>query len=221
MWIIIGGLAVGGIRSTGICSRSVNFGACSADCGSSRLFSFDFFKDGIFCPLSIVVAVMGFLSAILCKSPVPTLQKKRHQSCRIDLFFPSWNVKVMCCSVLLFYSDPSLLSCCCCGVSTLQNGRNTGLTAVRNIGVSTLEDGRDTGLTAVRNIGVSALEDGRDTRLPAVGNDGVSTMEDGTDAELTAVGNNGVSTLGDGRETELTSVACLPWRMVQIPSSRR
>ena len=77
MWIIIGGLAVGGIRSTGICSRSVNFGACSADCGSSRLFSFDFFKDGIFCPLSIVVAVMGFLSAILCKSPVPTLQKKK------------------------------------------------------------------------------------------------------------------------------------------------
>ena len=82
-------------------------------------------------------------------------------------------------------------------------------------------NGRDTGLTAVRNIGVSALEDGRDTRLPAVGNDGVSTLEDGTDAELTTVGNNGVSTLGDGRETELTSVACLPWRMVQIPSSRR
>ena len=32
VWIIIGGLAVGGIRSTGICNnRSVNFGACSTD----------------------------------------------------------------------------------------------------------------------------------------------------------------------------------------------
>ena len=30
--MIIGGVAVHGIRFTGMCSRSVNFGACSADC---------------------------------------------------------------------------------------------------------------------------------------------------------------------------------------------
>ena len=46
-------------------------------------------------------------------------------------------------------------------------------------------------------------------------------MEDGTDAELTAVRNNGMSSQEDGRDTELTSVACLPWRMVHLPSSRR
>ena len=110
----------------------------------------------------------------------------------------------MMCYNLVFYRRESPLgdcNLCCCGVSTHQQ-RNTRLTAVRNIGVSTLEDGRDTGLTPL-------------------GNNGVSTMEDGTDAELTAVRNNGVSSQEDGRDTELTSVACLPWRMVHLPSSRR
>ena len=121
----------------------------------------------------------------------------------IDFFFPFWNVTVMCYN-LVFYCRESRLgnfNLCFCGVSTHQQ-RNTRLTAVRNIGVSTLEDGRDTGLTPL-------------------GNNGVSTMEDGTDAELTAVRNNGMSSQEDGRDTELTSVACLPWRMVHLPSSRR
>ena len=36
MWIIVGGIAVGGIGFTGSCSRSVEFGTCSADCAVTR-----------------------------------------------------------------------------------------------------------------------------------------------------------------------------------------
>ena len=120
--------------------------------------------------------------------------KERYLNCRI----PSWNVTVMCYNVLLYYRDSPLLDNCnpwCCGVSIQYNG-------------------------------LSTLEDGRDSRFTAEGNNGVSTMEDGTDAELTAAGTNGASSLEDGRDTELTSVVChglpwRPWRVMQIPSSRR
>jgi hypothetical protein len=123
------------------------------------------------------IAVFGFLNVILCKSPqVSNIAKKVNLSCRIDLFFPSWNVTVSCYNVVLFrhplfsYYNP-----CCYGVSTLEDGRDTGITTVGNNRVSTvtLEDGRDTD---------------NDTELSAVGNNGVSTQE-GADTKLTAVGN--------------------------------
>ena len=53
---------------------------------------------------------------------------------------------------------------------------------------SSLADGPDTVLTAVRNNGASTLEDGRDPELTTVRNDGVHTVEDGANTNPTAGG---------------------------------
>jgi len=148
-WIVVGGVAVDGISSTGTCSRSVKV-------------------EGQDCHSLITVAVLGFLNGLV----------------------------LLGYNVVFYYRESPLGNCnpCCCGVSILQGGRNIRRTAIRSIGMSTLEDGRDSD---------------------------VSTMEDGSDAELTALRNNSMSSLEDGRDTEFDSVACLPWRMVPVPSSRR